>query len=155
MSLHHHQSLFSVQEEVLLSHNNRRYKYGLITHQVTLLLLLRYPWMHLHQAVLIALIHHEIKLSLWPEVQPHTLSLVAWHAAGKITDKPYNPQKHIFTGFLHHIQKLWWTRNTIRDPSYNHVIIDTKTCQETTYYHPLPRQIAFAKAFSITAWDIA
>ena len=69
LSLHHQQSLLSVQEEGFLPHHGGKYKSGLMTHQVYLILLLRFLWIHSHQSLLIALINYTRKLSLWPSFQ--------------------------------------------------------------------------------------
>ena len=64
LSLHHHQSMLSIQEEVFFPHHTGKYQSVLITHQVPLLILMSSLWMHLYQVVLIAFIHHPRKISL-------------------------------------------------------------------------------------------
>ena len=73
LSLRRRHIILSVQWEGLFTHQNGKYKYGLMTHQVPCLLLMIYLRMHSHQYILISLFHHDRNLSLWPSGQ-------AWHA---------------------------------------------------------------------------
>ena len=73
ISLHHHHNLLSFKEEGFFPHRNGKYKFGLMKHQVILLIFLTSLWMHSHQAVSIEIIHYTRKLYLWPSVQ-------SWHA---------------------------------------------------------------------------
>ena len=71
LSLQHHQIMLSVQEEMFFPHQTGKYQYCLMTHQVSLLILLGSLWIHLHQAILISLVHHPINLYNLPDVQSH------------------------------------------------------------------------------------
>ena len=73
LSLHHYQSLLFVQEEGLFTHRRNKYQYVLVTYQVPFLIIRIFLWMHSHQSVSIALVHHTRNLSLWTSGQ-------AWHA---------------------------------------------------------------------------